>query len=110
MVISPLFEKPSLIEGVCGGSWSEIQEALKERQPAVWDFLVHGQNPEPEPRSERKRERERERKRAPKDELADLIRRESDAWRAFIQSHADMVSKDSLKIIQRVLRLACTDR
>jgi len=67
VVISPLFEKPSLIEGVCGGSWSEIQEALK-------------------------------------DELADLIRRESDAWRAFIQSHADMVSKDSLKIIQRVLK------
>ena len=41
------------------------------------------------------------------DELASLIRKESDAWRAFIQSHADMVSKESLKIIQRVLRLGC---
>lgn len=67
VVISPLFEKHWLIEGVSGKTWSEIQEALK-------------------------------------DELADLIRRESDAWRAFIQSHADMVSKDSLKIIQRVLK------
>ncbi|CAE7371559.1 unnamed protein product [Symbiodinium natans] len=67
VVISPLFEKPSLIEEVCGGTWSEIQEALK-------------------------------------DELASLIRKESDAWRAFIQSHADMVSKESLKIIQRVLK------
>ena len=26
-------------------------------------------------------------------------------WRSFIQRHADMVSKDSLKIIQKVLHL-----
>ena len=30
----------------------------------------------------------------PQDELASLIRRESDVWRGFIQRHADMVSKD----------------
>ncbi|CAJ1384483.1 unnamed protein product [Effrenium voratum] len=39
-----------------------------------------------------------------KDELPQLIRKESDVWRAFIQRHADMVSKDSLKIIQKVLK------
>lgn len=38
------------------------------------------------------------------DELASLIRRESDVWRGFIQRHADMVSKESLKIIQKVLK------
>ena len=38
------------------------------------------------------------------DELTSLIRHESDVWRGFIQRHADMVSKESLKIIQKVLK------
>eukprot|EP00435_Cladocopium_sp_Y103_P009920 s2943_g2.t1 len=38
------------------------------------------------------------------DELASLIRRESDVWRGFLERHADMVSKESLKIIQKVLK------
>eukprot|EP00931_Biecheleriopsis_adriatica_P043955 TRINITY_DN2511_c0_g1_i3.p1 TRINITY_DN2511_c0_g1~~TRINITY_DN2511_c0_g1_i3.p1 ORF type:complete len:1593 (-),score=567.73 TRINITY_DN2511_c0_g1_i3:64-4842(-) len=67
LVVSPLFEKPELIEDVVDKSWSEIHTALKEH-------------------------------------LTTLIMRESDAWRAFIQRHADIVSKDSLKIIQKVLK------
>ncbi|CAK9091653.1 unnamed protein product [Durusdinium trenchii] len=67
LVISPLLSKPELVEKVCQGTWSEIEEQLKE-------------------------------------ELSSLIRQESDVWRNFIQRHADMVSKDSLKIIQKVLK------
>eukprot|EP00930_Biecheleria_cincta_P001268 TRINITY_DN102409_c0_g1_i1.p1 TRINITY_DN102409_c0_g1~~TRINITY_DN102409_c0_g1_i1.p1 ORF type:complete len:1765 (-),score=532.08 TRINITY_DN102409_c0_g1_i1:203-5497(-) len=39
-----------------------------------------------------------------KDKLAAMITQESDAWRSFIQRHADLVSTHSLKIIQKTLK------
>jgi hypothetical protein len=39
-----------------------------------------------------------------REHLVNLIAKESDAWRAFIQRHANIVSKDSLKTIQKVLK------
>lgn len=39
-----------------------------------------------------------------KDHLSAMITKESDAWRAFIQRHADTVSTHSLKTIQKVLK------
>eukprot|EP00933_Yihiella_yeosuensis_P021318 TRINITY_DN1688_c0_g1_i1.p1 TRINITY_DN1688_c0_g1~~TRINITY_DN1688_c0_g1_i1.p1 ORF type:complete len:1496 (-),score=538.22 TRINITY_DN1688_c0_g1_i1:303-4790(-) len=36
--------------------------------------------------------------------MVDLITRDSDAWRFFIQRHANIVTKDSLKLIQKVLK------
>eukprot|EP00406_Dinophysis_acuminata_P011802 CAMPEP_0179230182 /NCGR_PEP_ID=MMETSP0797-20121207/10708_1 /TAXON_ID=47934 /ORGANISM="Dinophysis acuminata, Strain DAEP01" /LENGTH=981 /DNA_ID=CAMNT_0020937255 /DNA_START=1 /DNA_END=2943 /DNA_ORIENTATION=- len=39
-----------------------------------------------------------------KEHLAAFIARDSDAWRLFIQRHANIISKDSLVIIQRVLK------
>lgn len=39
-----------------------------------------------------------------REHLVNLIAKDSDAWRAFIQRHANIVSKDSLKTIQKVLK------